>query len=102
MFVFEDIVLLDRKAVDVIVRKTDADILLRALKAAPENVRCFIWESLTREDGEKLKLMLEELGPVRLHEVERAQQQIVATIREMEEAGEIFIARPGEEPKLVE
>jgi flagellar motor switch protein FliM len=102
MFVFEDIVLLDRKAIDAVVRKIEADILLRALKAAPENVRGLIWESLPPADGEKLKLRLKELGPVRLHDVERAQQKIVATIREMEEAGEIFIGLPGEEPKIVE
>jgi flagellar motor switch protein FliG len=96
MFVFEDIVLLDKKDAAKVVKNADADVLLRALKAVPEDVRAFIWECMPREDAEKLKQLLKGLGPVRLHEVERAQQSVVALIRRMEESGEIVVARPEE------
>jgi flagellar motor switch protein FliM len=102
MFVFEDIVLLDKKNVEKVMKKADTDVLLRSLKAAPEDVRTFIWGCMPREDAEKLKQLLKGLGPVRLHEVERAQQRVVALIREMEESGEIVVERYGEETKIVE
>ncbi len=96
MFVFEDIVLLDRKDAAKVVKMADADVLLRAMKAAPEEGRTFLWGCMPREDAEKLKQLLKGLGPVRLHEVERAQQSVVALIRRMEESGEIVVARPEE------
>jgi flagellar motor switch protein FliM len=102
MFVFEDIVLLDTKDVQKVMKKADTDVLLRAMKAAPAEVKAFIWGCAPREDGERLEARLKELGPVRLHDVERAQQRIVGLIREMEEAGEIVVERPGEETKIVE
>jgi flagellar motor switch protein FliM len=102
MFVFEDIVLLDTKDVQKVMKKADSDVLLRAMKAAPDEVKAFIRGCASREDGERLEARLKELGPVRLHDVERAQQRIVGLIREMEEAGEIVVERPGEETKIVE
>ena len=57
---------------------------------------------MPREDAEKIKQLLKALGPLRLHDVERAQQRVVALIREMEEAGEIVVARPGQGPTMVE
>jgi flagellar motor switch protein FliG len=102
MFVFEDIVLLDRRAADAVVGRTETETLLRALKGVPPEVQSFIWESVPREDVPRLRKRLQEMGPVRLYEVEKAQQTIVATIRDLEEAGEIIVARPGEPPKVVE
>jgi flagellar motor switch protein FliG len=102
MFVFEDIVLLEKKDVEKVVKKAETDVLLRAMKAAPDEVKTFIWGCLPPEDVERLTLRLKELGPVRLHEVERAQQRVVGVIREMEEAGEIVVARAGEQTKIVE
>jgi flagellar motor switch protein FliM len=96
MFVFDDIVLLDRKAAESVVKRIDVEDLLRAMKAAPDEVRDLIWGCMPPGDIEKLKLRFEELGRVRLNEVDAAQQRIVSVIREMEEAGEIVVARPGE------
>jgi flagellar motor switch protein FliM len=101
MFVFEDIVLLDKKDVEKVLKKADMDVLLRAMKAAPEEVVTFILGCVPGEDVEKLKLRLRDLGPVRLHEVERAQQKVVGLIREMEETGEIVVARSGGETEMV-
>ena len=102
MFVFEDIVLLDKKDAVKVMKKIDADVLLRAMKSVDDDVRAFIWGCMPREDAEKLKQLLKELGPLRLHDVERAQQRVVALIAEMEQAGEIVVARPGEGPTMVE
>ena len=102
MFVFEDIVLLEKKDAEKVVKKVDADVLLRAMKAAPPEVIAYLWGCMPRADGEKLKVQLNDLGPVRLHEVERAQQKIVGLIREMHEAGEIIVERSGEVTKVVE
>jgi flagellar motor switch protein FliM len=96
MFVFEDIVLLERSAVGKLAKRIDSELLLRAMKASPEDVRVFIWECLPQDEAKALKSRLEGLGKLRLSEVEAAQQKIVAMLREMEESGEIVIARPGE------
>jgi flagellar motor switch protein FliG len=96
MFVFEDIVLLERGSVGALARRIDPELLLRAMKAAPEVVRSFVWDCLPAADSESLKARLEAMGRLRLSEVEAAQQRIVATIREMEESGEIVLPRPDE------
>jgi flagellar motor switch protein FliM len=96
MFVFEDIVLLDGKDVEKIVKKTDPDLLLRALKAVEEKVKAFVWDCIAKPEAEKLSKRFDELGRVRLNEVEAAQQKVVGLIREMEENGEIVVARPSE------
>jgi flagellar motor switch protein FliM len=96
MFVFEDIVLLDRRDVEKILKKTAPELLLRALKAVEEKVKSFIWECVPKADVEKLARQFEEMGRVRLNEVEAAQQKIVGLIREMEENGGIVVAHPSE------
>jgi flagellar motor switch protein FliG len=96
MFVFEDIVLLERKDVEKALKKADPDLLLRALKAVEEKVKTFIWECVPKADAERLAQRFKEMGRVRLNEVEAAQQKIVNIIRVMEENGEIVVARPNE------
>lgn len=96
MFVFEDISLLGEETAGLILRRIDPEDLLRAMKTAPENVKSFIWDCLPPADAQKLKVRFEELGRVRLSEVDAAQQRIIAKIREMDEVGEIVVARPGE------
>jgi len=94
MFVFEDIVLLEPNAIAKVAERSDAETLLRAMKAAPEEVKSFIFGSLSEVPAAALKARLEKLGRVRLGESEAAQQKLVALIREMEESGEIMIERP--------
>jgi hypothetical protein len=96
MFVFEDIVLLQRShAAAVLAAAQERDLLL-ALKAVPDKVRAFVIECLPRGVAESLPARLEALGAVRLFDVNAAQQRIVAIIRTMEEEGKIFVARPDE------
>lgn len=96
MFVFEDILLLDREALSKVMGRLDPEEILRAMKAAPEGVQRFLWEQMVPEEAQKLRRRYEEMGRLRLSEVEKAQAKIVSLIREMDESGEIVIARPGE------
>jgi flagellar motor switch protein FliG len=61
-----------------------------------EDFRAFLWECVPKADLEKLKVPFDEMGRIRLHDVDAAQQKIVSVVREMEEAGEIVIERPGD------
>lgn len=96
MFVFEDIVLLDSRAVQQVFRTIDMKDMALALKTASDDVATFIFNNLSKRAGEMLREDIEFMGPVRLREVEEAQQRIVNEIRRLEEAGEIVVARGGE------
>ena len=97
MFVFEDIVLLDRETVSRILAEVAEEDLLLAMKAvADEKVRVHIWECVPAADRDRLQAKLAASGRARLADVERAQQRIVARIRQMEEDGKIVVARPDE------
>ena len=78
-----------------VIARVDPEQLLRAMKAAPEDVQRFLWERMPAGEGQRLRKRYEEMGRLRLGEVEKAQARIVAIIREMDESGEIE-ARPGE------
>lgn len=95
MFMFEDIVGLEDRAVQVVLRKVDSKDLAVALKGVREDVR----EKITRNMSERAALSLADeisiLGPVRLKQVEEAQAVVIRQIRTMEEAGEIVVSRGG-------
>lgn len=101
MFVFEDIVLLDSRSVQQVFRTIDMKDMALALKTASEDVANFIYGNLSKRAVEMLKEDIEYMGPVRLREVEEAQQRIVNEIRRLEDAGEIVIARGGEGDVIV-
>jgi flagellar motor switch protein FliG len=101
MFVFEDIVGLDDRAVQQILREVDMKELATALKAVGAEVQAKVVNNLSERAAGMLKEDMEFMGPVRLRVVEEAQQKIVAVIRRLEAAGEIVIARSGEEDVLV-
>ena len=94
MFVFEDLVLLDRDTIRAIAGRVAVDELALALKAADPAVREHILAGA--QDREALELAQGRLGRRRLDEVEAAQQRIVAAVRQMEEDGEIRVMRPDE------
>lgn len=102
MFMFEDIVLLDDRSVQRVLREVDLnEDLPLALKAASEEVRQKIFRNLSHRAAEILQENLSYLGPVRLRDVEEAQQKIVNIIRRLEEEGEIVIARGGQDEVIV-
>ncbi len=97
MFVFEDIITLDDLAIQQILRRVDGTNLALALKGIRDEVRDKVLSNLSTRAAEALVDDIELLGAVRISAVETAQGEIVATIREMEDAGEIVLARAHEE-----
>lgn len=97
MFVFENIITLDDRTVQRILREVDNKDLILALKGASEEVRQLIFRNLSKRAAELLKEDLSIVGPVRLRNVEEAQQRIVNVIRQLESAEEIVVARGGED-----
>ncbi len=101
MFVFEDIVNIDNRSIQRIIRDIENADLQLALKVASEEVRETIFKNMSKRMAETFREEMEFMGPVRLRDVEEAQTRIVATIRRLEEAGEIIIARGGGDDIIV-
>lgn len=95
MFVFEDILLLDDKTIQRVLREVDNNDIAIALKGANEEVQNAIFNNMSKRLVVMTKENMEFMGPVRLKDVEEAQQKIVSVIRRLEDAGEIVIARGG-------
>lgn len=95
MFVFEDIVKLDNRSVQRFLREVDNNDLALALKSVSEEVANVIFSNMSKRLQEMIKEDMEFMGPVRLRDVEEAQQRIVNVIRRLEDAGEIVVARGG-------
>lgn len=101
MFVFEDIMLLDERAVQLVMRQVDTHDVALALKTASDEVENKIFSNMSKRAADMLKEDIEFMGPVRLREVEEAQQRIVNVIRQLEDSGEIVVARGGESEIVV-
>ena len=97
----EDIVTLDDRSIQRVLREVDSRELALALKAASEEVAERIYKNMSKRAAEMMKEDIEYMGPVRLRDVEEAQQKIVSIIRKLEEAGEIIVARGGEDEIIV-
>lgn len=95
MFVFEDILLLDDRAIQRVLRDVDNNDLGIALKAANEEVQNVIFKNLSKRLAAMIKEDMEFMGPVRMKDVEEAQQKIVGIIRKLEDSAEIVISRGG-------
>ncbi len=101
MFVFEDILLLDDRAIQRVLRDVDNNDLAIALKGANEEVQNTIFRNMSQRLSVMIKEDMEFMGPVRMKDVEEAQQKIVNTIRKLEDAGEIVISRGGGDEVIV-
>jgi flagellar motor switch protein FliG len=97
MFLFEDITLLDDRSIQQVLRDVDTKELALALKGTPDEVQDAIFRNMSERAALNIKEDLEFMGPVRVKDVEEAQQKVVAVIRRLEEAGSIVIQRGGEE-----
>ena len=95
MFLFEDILLLDDRAIQRVLRDVDNADLGVALKAANEEVQNVIFKNLSKRLAAMIKEDMEFMGPVRMKDVEEAQQKVVSVIRKLEDSGEIVISRGG-------
>lgn len=101
MFVFEDVVALDNRSIQRVVRDVNNDDLQLALKVASEQVKEVVFQNMSQRLADMFQEEMEFMGPVRLREVEEAQSRIVGIIRRLEETGEIVIARGGGDDVIV-
>ncbi|HIP92388.1 MAG TPA: flagellar motor switch protein FliG [Thermotoga sp.] len=101
MFVFEDILKLDDRSVQLVLREVDTKDLAVALKGASDELKEKIFRNMSKRAAQLLKDEMEYMGPVRVKDVEEAQQKIISVIRRLEEAGEIVIARGGGEELIM-
>lgn len=97
MFVFDNLVDVDDRGVQSLLREVSSETLILALKGADEKVKDKIFSNMSKRAGEMLRDDLEAKGPVRLSEVETAQKEILAIARRMAEAGDIVLTGKGQE-----
>jgi len=93
MFVFEDIITLDPRAIQRVIQEVENQDLLLALKAASPEVKKVIFDNMSRRMVETFEEEMQYLGPVRVKDVEESQGRIVSVIRRLEDAGEVVISR---------
>jgi len=102
MFVFEDLLLIDSKGVQRILREIDSKDLALALKAASEELKAHIRANMSERAGAALEEEIELLGPVRVKDVEAAHERIIEVVRQLDESGEILIRRQGGDDDFIE
>ena len=95
MFVFEDIGLVDDKGIQRVLKEIENDELCVALKTASEDLREKILGNMSSRAAEMIREDMEFMGPVRVTDVEAAQQRIVDVVRRLEDTGEIVISGRG-------
>ena len=93
MFVFEDIVLLDDRSLQMVLREVDNKDLSLALKATPSEVSDKVYKNMSKRAADMLREEIEFMGPVKIRDVEEAQVKVVNIIRALEEKGEIVVSR---------
>ncbi len=93
MFVFEDIVMIDDRSLQLVLREVDTKDLSLAMKATGQDVQDKIFKNMSKRAAEMLREEIEYMGPVKIRDVEEAQQKVVNIIRVLEEKGEIVVSR---------
>lgn len=93
MFVFEDIILLDDRSLQLVLREMDSKDMALALKASSGEVGEKVYKNMSKRAAEMLREEIQYMGPVRIRDVEEAQQKVVTVIRRLEESGEIIVSR---------
>lgn len=101
MFVFEDILLLDDRAIQRVLREVENNDLAISLKGSNQDVQNAIFNNLSKRLASMIKEDMEFMGPIRMKDVEEAQQKIVNVIRKLEDSGEIVISRGGGDEIIV-
>jgi flagellar motor switch protein FliG len=101
MFVFDDIAVLDDRAMQRVIRELDAKDMALALRPATEELRLKFFQNMSQRAAEMLREEMSMGGQVRLKAVEEAQQRIIDTIKKLEDSDEIAISRGGSEDVLV-
>jgi flagellar motor switch protein FliG len=101
MFVFDDLINLDDRTIQQVLREVDGKDLSLALKGAKEEVKSHILKNMSSRARAMIMEDMDVMGPVRLKHSEEAQQKIVNVVRQLEEMGEIVVSRGGEEEAMI-
>jgi len=101
MFVFEDLTFVDDKGIQELLKIVDNQKLTIALKTAPEEIKTKLFKNMSNRASSLLKEDLEALGPTKLSDVEKAQQEIVQQVKDLETKGKAIVSRGGEGDALV-
>jgi len=101
MFVFEDILLVNDKGIQIVLKEIEHEELSLALKTASEELRDKIFRNMSERASQLIKEDMEYMGPVRVSDVEAAQQKIVDVVRRLEDAGELIISGRGTEKEMI-
>jgi flagellar motor switch protein FliG len=101
MFVFEDILLVNDKGIQAVLKEIDNEELALSLKTASDEMKEKIFSNMSERAAQLIKEDMEYMGPVRLSDVEQAQQRIVDVVRRLEDAGEIILAGRGGESEVI-
>jgi flagellar motor switch protein FliG len=101
MFIFDDIITLDSRSIQRVIREVENGDWALALKSANEEVQKSIFVNMSKRLAEMIREDMDYMGPVRLRDVEEAQQKVVNVIRKLEDAGEIVISRGGGDEIIV-
>jgi flagellar motor switch protein FliG len=101
MFVFEDILLVNDKGIQAVLKEIENEELALALKTASEELREKIFKNMSERASQLIKEDMEFMGPVRVSDVESAQQKIVDVVRRLEDAGEVIISGRGGEKEMI-
>ena len=101
MFTFEDLAKLDAGGIQTLIRSVERDVLSRALKGAPEPMRALFFSNMSQRAAKNLQEEMDGMGPIRLKEVDEAQQAMVNKAKELADAGEIMISKNNADDELV-
>lgn len=101
MFTFEDLIRVDSQGIQILLRNVDKDKLAVALKGASETVKELFFNNMSTRAGKIIKEDMDAMGPVRMRDVEEAQQYIVSTAKDLANSGEIFVSEGKESDELV-
>ncbi len=101
MFIFEDIMLVNDKGIQLVLKEIENEDLALALKTASEELHEKIFRNMSERAAEMIREDMEYMGPVRVSDVEAAQQKIVDVVRRLEDAGEIIISGRGGEKEMI-
>ncbi len=100
MFVFDDVVLIDDRSLQRLFKEIDLKDLSKALKGSTDEVKEKFYKNMSKRAADMLKEDMAYMGPVRMRDVDQAQQRIVQVVKELEAKGEIVVSRPGEEEMI--
>jgi flagellar motor switch protein FliG len=101
MFVFEDVVYVDDRGIQELLKIVDNQKLVTALKTAPDDVKAKLFKNMSNRAATLLKEDLDSMGPTKISDVEKAQQEIVQQLKDLEAKGKALIARGGEGDSFV-